>query len=691
MVMGANQKRYDLILVVFFFLSAIILEYREAFSLLEDQLLSYRQILRTHYGDEFFTSPSEDVVIVFTDEEFYENYDKFPLRRVDLSTIIVRLKEMGASVIGVDMLLDFNSAYGEDPTLQDALEEAGNVLLVSAAEIDDSGEFKGLNTAIERFDEVTVNGYSNIASNSAISETITRLGIHPEMVDKYDAWPFIVMSAALYLEEEPYLEDGDLVIGDTRVRLDQNSEMYIDYPLLPASGELTADLHDVIGISASDLLFVDDEEELEDLAYLVDGKIVLIGEVAEVAHDVFETPTGKVFGVEVIANGVTTILRGGPLKPASFLVESIIALLLLAFFVWTRAVPSPMTRNSITAGVMLLYIIACTTAYISSGLIISMSYILLAALFSVVAINAKFYIAEMGQKAMIREMFGQYLSPRVVADLENDPEKVSLGGEEREMTAFFSDIRGFSSISENMSPTELVSVLNEYLTEMCNIIIGLGGTIDKFEGDAIVAFWGAPVVQPDHPKLACFACIDMQKALVRLRERWAKEGIPEIHVRMGVNSGPMVVGNMGSAQRVSYTIMGDSVNLASRLEGANKAYGSRTMISEDTYKQVVEDVDVRELDTIRVVGKSEPTRVYELLDRKNQTPAAIADMVDKYNDGLELYKNGYFAEAKVAFERCLSLYPDDGPTATYVARCEEFVASPPGDDWDGVHTLTDKG
>ena len=686
-----DQKRYDLIAVVFFFLLAMILEYREAFSLLEDETLSYRQILRTHYGPEQFTSPSEDVVIVYTDEDFYTEYDKYPLRRVDLSTIIVRLASMGAKVVGVDMLLDFNSAYGEDPTLEDALREAGNVLLVSQAEIE-GGTYQGLNTSIERFNNLTEHGYSNISANSAISESIVRLRIHEAMQHEYDAWPFAAKAVSMFLEEDIELGDGVMSVGsDVRVQLDQFNDMYIDYPLLPSFGDGTPRLHDAIGISASDLLFLDDEEELEELAYLVQDKIVLIGEVAEVAHDEFETPVGNVYGVEIIANSITTMLRSGPLTAAPLALEVALGFMLLALFLATRKIPNPMPRNMISAGAILLFILVTTWLYVSAGLIISMSYLVLAAIFSMVVINVRFYISEMGQKTMIRDMFGQYLSPKVVEDLVEDPSKVQLGGEEREMTAFFSDIAGFSSISEDMTPSELVQLLNDYLTEMCTIIIGHEGTIDKFEGDAIIAFWGAPAVQSDHATRACLASIDMNRRLVELREKWAGEGVPQLNVRMGLNSGPMVVGNMGSLQRLDYTIMGDTVNLASRLEGANKVYGSGMMISESTYRASESSIDVRELDRIRVVGKSEPVTVYELLDRKNQTTPAVSDLASEFESALMKYKNGDFAAAKMGFETCLAIIDDDIPSRTYVARCEEFIKTPPGSDWDGVYTLTDKG
>ena len=690
-MMGSNQQRYDLIAVALFFVLAMFLEYREAFSLIEDETLSYRQILRTHYGDDFFTSPSEDVVIVFTDEEFYAEYDKYPLRRTDLSTIVVRLKDMGASVVAIDMLLDFNSAYGEDPTLQDALEETGNVLLVSQAQIEE-GEYLGLNTAIDRFNDVTNQGYSNIAPNSAISESIVRLRIHKEMVNLFDAWPFAVKAVAMYREEEPELANGVLSIGpEIEVQLDQFDEMYIDYPLLPSGYEGIASLHEIIGISASDLLFIDDEEELEDLAYLVNGKIALIGEVAEVAHDQFETPVGNVYGVEVIANSISTIIKNGPLKAASLGLELLVGFLLLAVFLCTRLIQAPLSRNSICIAVLVLYVLFTTYTYISIGLVFSISYLLIASVFALIVINARFYISEMGQKTMIREMFGQYLSPKVVENLVDDPSKIQLGGEEREMTAFFSDIQGFSSISERLTPSELVQLLNDYLTDMCDIILGAEGTVDKFEGDSIMAFWGAPTRQADHAKRACFAAIEMNDRLVELRARALQQGVTPLVVRMGVNTGAMVVGNMGSKQRMNYTVMGDAVNLASRLEGANKAYGSGMMISEFTYRSCEVDIDVRELDRITVVGKSEPVTVYQLLNRKNQTTSADADLVDQFSKGLELYKAGDFRRAKSEFSACLDIFADDGPALAYISRCQAYTDNPPGADWDGIYRLTEKG
>jgi len=694
--MGALNQRYDILVVLMVFFLAIFFEGRESISLLEDETLSYRHILRAHNAPPEVTAPLEEVVIVYTDEEFYTAYDQFPLRRVDLATIVERLHQMGAKVIAVDMLLDFKSAYGEDPTLELAFETAGNVQLVSTADIEGE-EFLGLNKAIPSFDAVTSSGYSNISSNSVLSESIGRLRIYPQINEAIGELPFAVQAVATYLQTDDVPIDvtvKDNVLdfgGQLQVTLNQFNEIYIDYPLLPPNGKGgIAGLHDVVGLSAAEILF-SDEEELEDLSFLVADRIVLIGEVAEVAHDEFETPVGNVYGVEIIANSIASILKGGPLQAASGALEAIIALLMMAAILATRAFSNPMPRNLASIGIVIVYMVACSWVYIHQGLVLSMSYVLLAAITSIIVINARFYLAEMGQKALIKDAFGQYLSPKVVADLVKDPSKLSLGGEEREMTAYFSDIAAFSSFSENMTPTELVEVLNDYLTEMCNIIISTEGTVDKFEGDAIIAFWGAPAVQEAHAKLACFASIDMNKALVPLRVRWAEAGRPAINVRMGLNTGPMVVGNMGSAQRMNYTIMGDTVNLASRLEGANKAFGSDLMISEATYLQAQDFVDVRELDTIQVVGKKEPVKVYNLLDRKGETKGLRADLVSQYEKGQVLYKARDYAAAKAAFELALGILDTDGPSKTYVARCDEYLRNPPPEDWNGVFVLTDKG
>jgi adenylate cyclase len=329
--------------------------------------------------------------------------------------------------------------------------------------------------------------------------------------------------------------------------------------------------------------------------------------------------------------------------------------------------------------------------YVTIGTVYSMAYILVAGILSFVTINMRYYLKEMGQKTMIKGAFGQYLSPKVVEILVNDPSKLSLGGEHREMTAFFSDVAGFSSISEKLTPTELVHLLNEYLTAMCDIIATYDGTVDKFEGDAIIAFWGAPLTQEDHAVLCCHAAIDMDKHMISMREKLKEEGRPNMTVRMGINSGPMVVGNMGSATRMDYTIMGDAVNLAARLEGANKFYTSGTMISDATYALAKDHIEARELDTVRVVGKKEPITIYQLMDKKDQVTGERAEMLEHYYRGTAAYKARQYSEAIPHFEKALGVIEDDGPALTFLERCKEYNENPPAADWDGVYNFTSKG
>lgn len=216
------------------------------------------------------------------------------------------------------------------------------------------------------------------------------------------------------------------------------------------------------------------------------------------------------------------------------------------------------------------------------------------------------------------------------------------------------------------------------------------GTIDKYEGDAIIAFFGAPIMLKDHATRTCLAAIDMQKRLSELREGWKKEGKHELFMRIGINTGPMVVGNMGSTIRMDYTMMGDSVNLAARLEGVNKQYQTYTILSEFTYELAKNDIEARELDFIRVVGKKEPIRIYELLGRKGEMGKNISLIKPYFDEGLEHYKNQRWEEGITCFENALNLYDDDGPSLTYFERCITFQSHPPPLDWDGVFSVHTK-
>jgi adenylate cyclase len=300
------------------------------------------------------------------------------------------------------------------------------------------------------------------------------------------------------------------------------------------------------------------------------------------------------------------------------------------------------------------------------------------------------YTTEGRQRRQIKQMFSRYMSDLLIQDLLKHPEKLRLGGERQVLTVFFSDLAGFTTLCEKLAPEEVVTLLNHYLTAMTDLILSSGGIIDKYEGDAIMAFWGAPVPQEDHAIRACLAALDNQSRLVELRKEFTRMGLPPVHARIGINTGEMIIGNMGSTQRFDFTVIGDSVNLASRLEGAGKEYGASIIISEETYRQAQNKLEVRELDLLQVKGKDLPIRIYELLGRKGEIGQAALRKLDLFAQGLGMYRNRQWAEAICLFENVLTLDAHDGPGKTFLERCQQFHKNPPGLDWKGVHRLLNK-
>jgi len=311
------------------------------------------------------------------------------------------------------------------------------------------------------------------------------------------------------------------------------------------------------------------------------------------------------------------------------------------------------------------------------------------------------YIQEEKNKQFLKESFGTYVSPELIDQMYESGEEPSLGGEEGYHTAFFTDIQSFSAFSEILTASELVFLLNQYLTDMTDVLLENNGTLDKYIGDAIVAFYGAPIEIKDHEYLSCITAIKMQESLDLLRQSWQAEGDrwPEIvhHMqnRIGISSGQMVTGNMGSASRMNYTMMGDNVNTAARLESSAKQYGVYIQIANSTYEPVKDRMVVRDLDNVVVMGKNEPVKVWELISEVGKEPEKYKKILPAYHEALDLYKKQEWEKAIEAFKASDSLEDmfsgrKTNPSRIYIPRCEHFMANPPGDDWDGVWTLTSK-
>jgi len=296
------------------------------------------------------------------------------------------------------------------------------------------------------------------------------------------------------------------------------------------------------------------------------------------------------------------------------------------------------------------------------------------------------YFAETHAKQKLLSVFGQYVPREVVDSISQQPEGFSLEGEARELTVFFCDIMNFSRISELLDPRQLAKMLNTYFTEMTRILHRHGATIDKYIGDAIMAFWGAPLPLPDHAARALRAGIEMQQALERLREDFSKRGWPQINVGIGINTGVMNVGNMGSQFRIAYTVVGDAVNLGARIEHLTRSYAARIIVSEAT-RNAIPDVMFRELDHVRVKGKGSATRIYEPLCASAQADQALRDALERHREALQCYYNGEWDHAVELFTE---LKQSRLPPAYYdvmIARVTAFKTQPPAGDWTGIIRL----
>jgi adenylate cyclase len=302
------------------------------------------------------------------------------------------------------------------------------------------------------------------------------------------------------------------------------------------------------------------------------------------------------------------------------------------------------------------------------------------------------YAGSEREKRFIRKAFSTYVSDDVVKEIIADPSRLQLGGTKRHMTAIFTDVQGFTSISEKLDAESLVSLLNRYLTALSDVILSEKGTIDKYEGDAIIAFFGAPLDLPDHALRACISAIALKRAERELNKAILEEKLSPapLLTRIGINTGAMVAGNMGTKEKMNYTIMGNTVNLASRLEGVNKQYGTWIMASESTVKETGDRILARRLDRVRVVGISEPVRLYELLETVENASPEQQKLVTVFHEALGCFEARDWKRALGGFTEALILEYPGGPTKRYMNRCEQFLKKPPADEWDGVYNLTEK-
>ncbi len=421
-------------------------------------------------------------------------------------------------------------------------------------------------------------------------------------------------------------------------------------------------------------------------------KIVLLGATAAGLGDTFVTPFFQALpGVERHATIIANILRGDALQRRDTTAwRDLGAIVVLGLVTgWLGSILPWLWGMVVTLLLAAGYVVLNVLALTRLGLWINLLFPFLTVVITYGVVTLYKYLTEARQRRMLRRAFRYYLDPTVVEQVSQHPERLALGGEQRELTVLFSDIRDFSTFSEGLIPEDLVQLLNEYFNAMTKAVVADDGTVDKYIGDAIMAIYGAPLPQPDHAYRACHTALRMLDDLQGLQPHWHERGLPVIHIGIGINSGSMVVGNMGSDLRFAYTAMGDGVNLGSRLEGANKEYGTRIIISEATWEYVKDRLATRELDVIRVKGKVHPTRIFEVLGELPFTPPQTT-LVRRFAEGLQAYRARQWQAAIHLFQEVLQDAPDDYPSQLYMQRCQELQTTPPPADWDGVYTMQTK-
>jgi len=657
----------------------------------------------------------KDIVLVAVDEASLEAFGRWPWPRDRHGYVVHYLREAGAKAIVFDILFlepdedseEFDQAFAEEvraagnvflPILfQDSLQPFPTELLSKAAiPVENRSNrsatllpnYPGVKLPIPPLAEAARGfGFINLFPDQ--DGTARRI---PLLAQAQEAtFPQISAAVARYVLGADRAERGPrwLRLGPATVPLTTQGDMVIDW-----HGTLERKTYPSYSIGAVLRSFTEmrnGERPFLDPALFKD-KIVFVATTAAGTYELRVTPLSPFTpGVLIHMAALDNMLRGRYMRPASYWVFALATLALCLGTAWSfMLLQRQALKLALIAGIAMAYYGLAVHAFTSHGLWLELAFpeSALAVTFAVVATVE--YLTEGRQRRQLRAVFDKYMAAEVVEEIMRNPEGITLGGEKKELTVSFSDIAGFTTISEKLEPEALVELLNQYLSAMTDIILTHRGNVNKYLGDGIMAIFGAPRGDPNHATLACYAALDSQVELARLREEWKAQGHPEIVARIGINSGPLVVGNMGSQARMEYTVMGDSVNLASRLEGANKFYDTLILLGPRTYELAQQDIEAREVDLLRVKGKREPVVVYELLARKGGLGPEKQRAVEAYLDGLASYKQRDFAQAKLKFEEVLALNPSDGPSKVYRARAETYLATPPPSDWDGVYELKAK-
>lgn len=670
-------------------LAIFVLFRKGGFDFLEQKSIDWRFLTR----GEIEADPR--IVIVTIDESSFSEFNqKWPWPRTYFARLIERLSSEGAKVVGIDVIMSEPYGRDQDEQLARSAKASGNVILPSKFE-EMTRRIKWQGKEVELKEEVLKgpievisatadSGFLNLPRDTdGFVRRFTPIRFYREQL--YASFGLKIAMRFLEvpvgdLKVAPYEE---LRVGDRVVPLNRYNSAHINFAG-PAGKFQRVSFHEVLNGQYPKGFF--------------EGKVVLVGATYLDSHDFFPTPfmvddEGRKHplpGVEIHANVINTILQKRFIRPSPYLFDSLFILL------GGLLITILSLRLSLMKGVF--FVSFLIFGYLAGSVWLFSRDILLVTTAPIVTLAAVFlsevvfkYFTEEREKRRVRSIFQKYVSPDVVERLIQDPKQLQLGGEERVLTVLFCDLASFTTYSEQHSPSEMVDLLSEYFTDMTAQIFDHHGMLKEYVGDELMAIFGAPVEQPDHAVRACGAALAMKERLRLLRQAWTEMGRPPLRARTGINSGPMLVGNMGSAYRFSYGVLGDHVNLASRLEGLNKAYGTEIMIGENTARMLNGAFILRELDWVRVKGREQMISIFELVAKSEAPlPMDLEGTLKHYAKGLAAYRQRDWETALGRFRRAVELSPEDGPSKAMTTRCEAYLESPPEEDWDGVFQQTTK-
>lgn len=463
----------------------------------------------------------------------------------------------------------------------------------------------------------------------------------------------------------------------------------------PANAELYDGLRDDFkrawnNVKLNYTAHIDHEARLR--AKLADA-FCIIGWTSTGTTDIGVNPFSEAYvNVGTHAAVANTIIQRDFLAEAPLWISSLLTIALAAAVL--LIIGRMTTRNQILVGIgtAIIALAAAYAVFHFTGIYVAILSPVLATITSFMVYSLLSFLLSEREKSFLRKAFGTYLSGDVINEIISDPSMLKLGGQKKWITAMFTDVRGFSTISEALDAEHLVKLLNLYLSGMSDIVLEHRGTIDKYEGDAIISFFGAPLSYNEHATLACRSAILMKRKEAELNVGFLADGLTPhpLLTRIGLNTGDMVVGNMGTERKMDYTIMGNAVNLAARLEGVNKQYGSWILMSDATYKETGDEFTVRRFDKVRVVGINTPVQLWELIGFESEKTPELVDFLGRFEEAHEVFDGRNWKKALRLFQSLSAEFPEDGPAKSYIKKCEVFSIKPPAGDWDGVFSLTEK-